>query len=461
MTTLAVLASIAGTWLLGAVACAAVLRSSIGQRDGFNALLFGASYPVGALIVAAWMAALGALGIRASWVLAVAPVALGVALAAWLARHRVASVASFVPRRAVDALLGRFLGPRERWLWIALAAWLALRFAMLAVEVLSRPPLAWEAWLHAAAQARVWHALREPGAFVPEALWWQSGGYLVGLADGQRLTVALDAWTAFVIGRFDDTLIHAPWLAFLAAQALMAYGALRQAGASAIASLGAAAIVATLPASNAHAALGGTSVLPLATYFLGAFAFAWRWSGTRRIADATMAGVTVAGMLASGGGAGVVWAATLVPFLAARMPAAALRRTLAALVVAAALAAIVIARNRLFVPPALQDVPVAGAATLLQHALLLGNWHLLAYGAVAVALLAAREWREPERMPATAAVALGAIAVAGFATSVAARSLLGSTGTVGHAGTALAPTLAVWTAAVANAWWQRSQRDGA
>lgn len=450
MTSLLVVLGIAGTALLGgAVAFALSWRP---RSPGDLSLRLGVAYPLGALLVAAWMEISAILGLRASTPLALAPVVMGAAYALWRLRDRMA-LAEW--RHAWDLVAGRSLSTGARRVWLGLLIWLLLRFVLLAFEATSRPPLPWEAWLHAAGRAQLWHLLREPAAFVPESAWWQSSAYLAGLPSGSRFTAALDAWTSFAAG-FDDTSIHLPWVMFLAAQPAIAYGVTRYHGATPLAALLAAAFVATIPLSQAHAALGGTAALPLATFYLGAFAFAWRASRTGALGDIALAALMAAGMLAVGGRLGALWLATLAPFALGWLEPALLRKALAGLLGAAALVAMLVAQNRLFAPPTPDDVALPGLAALLQHALLLGNWHVLPYAAIAAAVVGFGEARKAPLLAASATMALGLIALIGLITSSVGRGLVGSTGSIGHAALVLAPTLALWTAWVALALWTRA-----
>jgi hypothetical protein len=89
---------------------------------------------------------------------------------------------------------------------------------------------------------------------------------------------------------------------------------------------------------------------------------------------------------------------------------------------------------------------------LAEQVLLLGNWHLLGYAALALAVLAWRQWREPALVGWSGAVGVGVAVLAVFATSAAGRATIGPTGVLGHAMTAFAPLLALWVARVAWAW---------
>jgi hypothetical protein len=456
MTLLAATIALVGTWLVGAGLASMALRGAWRAVPGGRALLAGCAYPLGALAVVAWLYALALLRIPASTTLAVAPVALAALVAAWRVVQRARAGDWRVWRAAAS---GSHLSPGERWIWRALVGWLALRALLLAVEIVSRPPLPWEAWLHAAGRGHLWLALRGPATFVPEPFWWNGGGYLAALSSASLLTPALDAWTSFALGGFDDTLIHAPWLAFWLSQLFIVYGALRSVGAAALHAFVGAAFVGTLPMANAHAALGGTAVLPLSTHYLALAVFAWRFARTRAPGDGAIAVAMTAGAIVAGGASALLWLTTLLPLAVTRASVQTMRKTIGAMLVAAILVAIAVAQNRLFAPAGLQDVPSPGLAALFQHAFLLGNWHLLPYAAAACAILGVRAWSDRERLPLTGVVALGAVAVIALSATSAGYRLLGPIGVIAQSSLTFAPLLGLWTAWVAHAAWQETRAD--
>ena len=318
MTSFFAIASLIGTLAVGRAAVALAWHGPL-RESGTATLAWGAAYPVGVLVVCAWLRALAAAGIAWSSIIALVPVVVAVGVLAWL--WRTAGVAPLLA--AARAIAGAGLGGAARVGWLALLAWLALRFAFVLTEVLARPPLPWEAWLDTAARGSVWHALRALVDFVPAAQW-NGDRYLAALPQGHSLLPLLDVFTALIVGRFDDTVVHAPWPMFWLSQVLLVYGAMRAAGASALPALVAATLVGTLPLANAHAALGGTAALPLATYLLAAAIFTGRAAATRALPDALLALAAIAGMVWVSR-AGALWLPLLLPIVAAAVrPAQAL-----------------------------------------------------------------------------------------------------------------------------------------
>ena len=446
MMTLLALASVAATMATG-LALVCLVQRGPSSAPGAAVLVAGAAYPVGALVVATWMRALAAMGVEWSLPLALVPPVAGVAALAWMGRTGLATGVQAarhrVSRRDTDGA--------TRLAWFALLGWLALRFAFLQSEVMARPPLPWEAWLDTAARGSVWHAWRDIVPFVA-ANEWSNGRYLAALPPGHSLPPLLDAWTAVVAGRFDDTVIHAPWPMFLLSQVLLVYGAIRTSGASAVAALASAALVGTLPLANAHAALGGTAALPLGTYLLTAVVFGSRATGTRAPGDVAVTVAAIAGMLWSSR-AGVLWLPVLLPIAMAvfvrpeRMP-----RLAVGLVAGAVIAASAAARLDPFARGAVPALPSPGMGVLAEHALLHGNWHLLAYAALALGVLAWRQWSAPALAGLSGAIGVGLAVLAVLVTTSAGRTMIGATGVVGHASTAFAPLLALWVTQVAWAW---------
>ena len=112
----------------------------------------------------------------------------------------------------------------QRAAWVALLAWLALRYALLLAEVLWRPLYPWDAWTQWATKARVWFELKSMVPFVPLAEWLQPGSAAyIDTAPHYPATVPLlQVWSALLLGRWDDALINLPWwitaVAFAAAR---------------------------------------------------------------------------------------------------------------------------------------------------------------------------------------------------------------------------------------------------
>jgi hypothetical protein len=219
-------------WALGIAALLAVPRpSSAIARPGEAAFLVGCGWFVGQFFVTLWMRLLAAAHIPFSIVSIGAPLAALAALAAWIAWRRHGPVSFRDAKGALRAVPGD-LASEHRVLWLALLGWLALRFALLLIEVLRRPLYPWDAWTQWATKARVWYDLRTIVPFGDEASWLASpvGSMYYDAAPNYPGTVPLtQVWSATLLGRWDDALINLPWWLTAVTFGVALYGFLRQA----------------------------------------------------------------------------------------------------------------------------------------------------------------------------------------------------------------------------------------
>ncbi|MEP7329879.1 MAG: hypothetical protein ABI777_11755, partial [Betaproteobacteria bacterium] len=167
MSSLLLIPGLALPWLLGIVVLLA-WRSP--QRPltapGELAWIAGAGYLTGAFLLTLWMRALSLVGVKFSLLavggpLLVATIVLGVLIA----RGTTASTRDLRAALRNDWVMPQ-LSPTSRMVWWLLIAWLALRFTLLGVEIMSRPLYPWDAWIQWATKARVWYEL---GTIVPFA----------------------------------------------------------------------------------------------------------------------------------------------------------------------------------------------------------------------------------------------------------------------------------------------------
>ena len=91
----------------------------------------------------------------------------------------------------------------------------------------------------------------------------------------------LQVWTCIALGRWDDTLMNAPWWQFSLALTFAVYGALRSRDLDALPALLGAFLVASLPLANVHVALAGYADLPMAAYYTSAALALLRWTRSR------------------------------------------------------------------------------------------------------------------------------------------------------------------------------------
>jgi len=190
--------------------------------------------------------------------------------------------------RAVDEVSHPVAGWRAMafWgkaIWWGLLALLALRGGQYLLEILWRPSFGWDSWTQWATKAKVWYSL---GTMVP---FGSSADVLAGAAQYTDANPhyppgipLMQVWMALCLGRWDDTLINLPWLAFGLALGFAFYAQLRAAKAGPLFSLGATYLLLSLPFLGVHLALPGYADLPLAVLVgLASISF-WRWSVERR-----------------------------------------------------------------------------------------------------------------------------------------------------------------------------------
>jgi hypothetical protein len=400
--------------LLGAAVLAAV-RDTARAPDapGEVAWTVGAGYLVGAFLLTLWMRLLSVAGIPFGAAAIGGPLLLVTAALAYVAwrRHGGPALAG-----ALRSAARAFVAPADaagaaKLAWQLLLAWIALRYLVLALEVMWQPLYPWDAWIQWATKARVWY---EQGAIAPFArsvAWFAAGGgvWFDASPEYPPTLPLLQVWACIALGRWDDVLMNWPWWQFSVALTLAVYGALRAEGLAALPALVGAFLVASLPLANVHVALAGYADLPMAAYYTGAVLAFLRWVRSRALRDAAVA-LLLAVACTQIKVPGLVWALTLVPgivvaLLPRRGPRYVAIGFAAALFGLAVLAqtSTVVLNYRLHL-----DFDPAWRALAETH-FLLANWHLLWYAAIAAALLAWRQLASPSLAPLTAVAAAGAL----------------------------------------------------
>ncbi|MCC6867718.1 MAG: hypothetical protein IT522_02745 [Burkholderiales bacterium] len=410
-------------WCLGIAFLLAFPRRSTAGGAGEVAWIAGAGYLVGAFLLTVWMRVLSLVGGKFAVLPIVAPLAALTGVLLWLAWRRAPGDAAAALRAAWHALLrspGLEGAARAAW-WGALA-WLAIRFTLLAVEVATRPLYPWDAWTQWATKARVWYELGGIAPFARVTAWLAANGgvYFDASPEYPPTMPLLQVYQSLLLGRWDDTLMNGSWWQTALALALVMYGGLRSLRASALAALAGAFLVSSLPLANTHVALAGYADLPLAATYVAAALALLRWIAARNVRDAVGA-LVLAAALTQIKNPGWFWAATLVPgFIVATWPRHGLRIVLAGFA-AGAILLVALARFQLRLfnyDLKLTYAPAWG--DLAESYFLLGNWHLLWYGALGVACLAWRRLLEPGLAPLTTIVVAGLMflfVVFGFTTA--------------------------------------------
>jgi hypothetical protein len=443
-------------WALGFAALLALYRPSTAiARPGGIALIAGCGWFVGQFFVTLWMRLLAVAHVPFGTVSIGMPLVALAAIAAWIAwrRHGHASLRDV--KTALRVRPNSDLANEHRIFWFALLGWLALRFGLLLIEVLRRPLYPWDAWTQWATKARVWYDLRTIVPFGGESAWLAApvGSVYYDAAPNYPGTVPLtQVWSATLLGRWDDALINLPWWLTAVAFGFALYGFLRQARMGALAALLGTWLALSLPILDAHVALAGYADLAMSTYLTLTALSSLRFVRTRDWADLVLALVLAAACIVIKN-PGKVWLLVLIPgILVAWLPRHGLRIAAACFAVAA-IGALVLTRIGLTILGYhLQlefDMPWNG---LSEAYFTFANWHLLFYGALAVALLGWRHLLSRELAPLTIIVAAGAaFLLFGFAFTNA-RIWVEDQSTVNRATLHLAPLIVVWMLMTFREW---------
>jgi hypothetical protein len=435
-----------------------VLQSRSKPPTGNIAWIVGCGWFVGAFVLTVWMRLLSLSGIRFSIASIAIPLMVAtIALVVFeIRREPRAKLAAFV-RGAWGELSGRELKGWKRALWLAIVVWLVLRALVLLFDVVTIPLYPWDAWIRWATKARVWFEMGRIVPFERSEAWFDAGGAAwFDAAPHYPATVPLwQVWTNLTLGRWDDSLMNVPWWLLAVALGLVVYATLRRAGCDQLGALVGAWLVSSLPLANVHVALAGYADLPMAAYYALAAIALWNWTRDRTLANAILA-CLLAVACVTVKTPGIVWAMTLVPAVVLtvfprngkRILVAALVIALAALVVFARTEAVVLGyRLHLdFAPPWFG---------MLESLFLLGNWHLLWYGALAVTIVGWREVLSAKLVTLSATIASGLLFLFIVFAFTNARAWVTDQTTLNRATLHLALLLSIWALLVFDAWLRR------
>ena len=336
---------------------------------------------------------------------------------------------------------------------------MVLRFALLLLEVLWIPLYPWDSWVQWATKARVWYGMGRMVPFVQSEQWFAANGAAwFDAAPNYPATVPLwQVWSSLALGRWDDSLMNLPWWLTAIALGIGVYGLLRASRASPLRAMVGAWLVSSLPLANVHVALAGYADLPMAAYYATAALALWRWTLSHRPGDAALA-LLLAVACVTIKTPGIVWALTLVPaVIVALLPQRGLR--IVGIGVAAALfALLVLARTHPVVLGYRLHLDFAPSwAGLAESFFLLGNWHLLWYAAIAIAILAWRDLRSPRLLPLGITIGVGFVFLAVVFAFTNARDWVAGQTTINRAVLHVAPLVAVWVVLLAWQWLERTR----
>jgi hypothetical protein len=449
MTDLLALAAGLGlVWALGIALVAAVRRTSPHDEAPPASWVIGSGWFVGVLVTTLWMRALSAAGVPFGVLSIGVPLfALALAGTAMAARGRRVSLRGRWSE-VVRGLGGADLPRGERIAWRLLLGWLAIRMSLLFLEIWWRPMYPWDAWTQWGTKGRVWFEMRSMVPFVDFSAWTSAPANAAVWFDAAPHYPAtmplMQTWSALLVGAWDDTVVNLPWWFTAAALGFGVHGALRLLGLRPLPALAAAAVVLTLPILNTHVALAGYADLPMAGFLTFAAVAALHALRTRRPADAILAIALLAGV-ALVKNPGKAWLVVLIPaFLVAALP----RRGLLAAGVLFGLGifALLVASRTGFTLFGYRFSPTYAMpwGALFDAYFSFGNWHLLWYAALAVAVAGWRQLFAAAVAPYTVVIAGGLLFLfVGFAFSNA-GAWVEDQSTVNRATLHLAPLVVVW-----------------
>ena len=440
-------------WAFGIAAVLATTRPSALERPGERAWIAGYGFFVGAFLLTLWMRGVSLAGIRFSLASIGLPIAIATIALGWLAWKR--GRTNTAPRVPMSR--------GQRLLVITLAAWLAFRFVVLLLDVVWTPLYPWDAWIQWATKSRVWYELGRIVPFGRSEAWFAANGAIwFDASPNYPATVPLwQVWSSVVLGRFDDALMNVPWWLTAVAFAIAVFGALRGGGFDVVGAWIGTWLVSSLPLANVHVALAGYADLPMAAYFALAALALWRWSLRRAFDDAVLAAV-LAIACTTIKTPGIVWALCLVPgVVLATMPRHS-PRIIAFGLFAALMTLAVLAQTSPVILGYRLHLDFAPAWQALADSLfLLGNWHLLWYVAIVVAIAAWRDVRSPALAPLAVVLAAGLVFLLVAFSFTNARNWVTEQTTVNRAVLHIAPLVLVFTLLAVHAWFARRRAASA
>jgi len=450
-------------WAFG-VACLVAFpgKATWTTQTGGVAWILGAGGLAGFFLATLWLRALSFAGIHFGVAVIAAPIALAtLALGAWIVRRR-RGIERDGLRDALIALSGRSLDGTARVLWRLLLAWIALRFALLFAEVATRPLYPWDSWTQWATKARVWYDLGRIAPFAGTDAWFAAGGatYFDAAPNYPGTVGLMQVLAGNFLGRWDDTLMNLPFWMLAVAFAFAVFGALRGMGFAPLTALAGTWLVASLPLANVHVALAGYADLPLAMYFCVAILALLRWLTLRQPVDAALALLFLAAcpLLKI---PGRIWALLAIPALIAGVKPPRGLRIVGAGYAAAVLGLLALAQTNPVILAYHLHLDFAPDWEALANSFFLyDNWHLLWYGAFAVAVLGRRQLLSPQIAPLTVVVAGGMLFLTFVLVFTNASNWVSDQTTVNRATLHLAPLIVIWMLVVFRAWAQ-SLRDAA
>ena len=411
----------------------------------------GCGWFVGAFLLTLWMRVIAQLQIP----FGIASIGLPLATATGLLAWRAKTSHGLRWQGVVASLAGRRLERWQRALWLLLLGWLAIRFALLLGETVWRPLYPWDAWTQWGTKARVWFELRTMAPFVTTSEWLMAAEpnvYFDAAPHYPATVPLLQVWSATLLGTWDDALVNLPWWLTGVAFAFAIYGYLAREGFEPPMALVGTWLVVSLPIFEVHIALAGYADLAMSTYLTLAALWSLQSVRTQRWGDVAVAVLLAAACMLIKN-PGKIWIAALVPGIAAAMlPLQRIRIAIALFAVTiCTMVVLAYAEPKILGYRLHLDFDMPWRA-LFEAYFAFGNWHLLWFGALAVAVLARRHLLSRGLVPYTLIVGAGLMFLLfGFAfTNV--REWVEDQSTVNRAALHLAPLVIVWMLQAFRAW---------
>lgn len=263
-------------WVAGSVWVRASWRGSL-TRDWPLAIGYG--YVLGLLIVTLLLRLQHLVGLKPDILGPMLMIGALTLLGCWLLWHQTKANSCFEINKNELCLKPQW----QRWIFIALLAWLSWRLMSLALEIWWRPLYPWDAWTTWAVRPKVWAELGQLAPFVDPQRWLadNSGAAYTIEAWTYPITVPLLAlWSTLAWGQWNETAANLPWLGLALAFGFGFYGQARWWGATPLLALVFAWLLLSLPLLDTHIALAGYADLWMAAVFsLAAIAF-FQWLRT-------------------------------------------------------------------------------------------------------------------------------------------------------------------------------------
>lgn len=268
---------------------------------------------------------------------------------------------------------------------------IVLRFFNVLGEVLLQPLFPWDATMHWATKAKVWFLKGDILPFVENRLWLKDQTPLVYTdrhPDYPSTVPLLQVWMNLSLGRWDSSLMNAPWIICYTAIGLIFYGQLRYAGTTRTLALAGSYMLLSLPVLNSHVMLAGYADIFVSTCYLGAITAFYNWSVKRESWQGAMAVIMAFACLLVKN-EGLFWLASFLPGLLLVVLSGLWGWFINIGLVAAALIILMVFPRDLSIAGHTMEqlrleFKFEAIAPILENLLVFDNWHLLIFGLVVV-----------------------------------------------------------------------------